>query len=270
VPVPIAESVFTSERFLNIAHRGGARLAPEHTLVAYENGLAVGADVIELDLHATSDGVIVAIHDETVDRTTDGQGAVRQMTFAQLRQFDAGYRFTRDGGQTFPWRGKGLKVPTLDEALELLGDTPLSVEFKARGSSVVNTALASFRRSRGFHDIVFAAFVSEPIDQVRRMEPGALTAFTGRELAEFSLLPVEGLADYVPPARFVQPPKELVDAEFVERIHRVGLKVHPWTVNDRTEMCRQRQFGVDGMFTDDPATLHEVAQNPTCAPPHRD
>jgi glycerophosphoryl diester phosphodiesterase len=130
-----SESVFLADRFLNIAHRGGARLAPEHTLVAFENALRVGADVIEFDLHATVDGVIVILHDATVDRTTDGTGVVRNMTFAELRALDAGYRFTRDGGATFPWRGKGLTIPTLEEALERFADVPITVEFKQVSST---------------------------------------------------------------------------------------------------------------------------------------
>jgi glycerophosphoryl diester phosphodiesterase len=108
---------FLSDQLLNIAHRGGGRLRPEATLPAFENALSVGADVLEFDLHASSDGVVVVIHDETVDRTTDGTGAVQAMTFAELRMLDAGYEFTPDGGQTFPYRGMGIQIPTLVEVL---------------------------------------------------------------------------------------------------------------------------------------------------------
>lgn len=259
------DSLFAGDRFLNIAHRGGARLAPEHTLVAYRNGLDVGADVIELDLHATADGVVVAMHDETVDRTTDGRGLIKEMTFAELRRLDAGYRFTRDGGQTYPWRGKGLTVPTLDEALALLGDTPLSVEFKQRTPSIVDATLVSFSR-RGLADVVFAAFPPEPMDELRARAPDALSSFTARELAQFSFVADEQLPTYQPPCSYIQPPAELVDSAFLAKAHALGLKVHAWTINQRDEMCRLRQLGVDGLFSDDPLTLAAVAEDASCAP----
>ena len=98
---------------INIAHRGGAEIAPENTLEGFREGLRVGAGVLELDVHTTADGHVVVIHDDTVDRTTDGTGAVREMSFAEIRRLDAGYRFTPDGGETFPYRGQGIKTPRL-------------------------------------------------------------------------------------------------------------------------------------------------------------
>lgn len=261
-----AGSIFLSDEFLNIAHRGGARLAPEHTLVAYRNGLAVGADVIELDLHATSDGVVVAMHDETVDRTTDGTGLVREMTFAQVRALDAGYRFTRDGGKTYPWRGKGLTIPSLDEALTELEGVPLSVEIKQRTPSITATVMAAFASHGGADNVVFASFAPEPMLQIREIDPFAMSSFTTRELLEFSLLTSEQLPTYQPPCGFIQPPTELVDAAFLDKAHAAGIKVHAWTVNERDEMCRLRQLGVDGLFSDDPDTLGAVKLDPACAP----
>ena len=259
-----AASVWDGTAFLNIAHRGGARLAPEHTLEAYRNGLAVGADVIELDLHATVDGIVVALHDDTVDRTTDGSGLVREMTFAELRQLDAGYRFTRDGGQTYPWRGKGLRVPTLDEALDLLGDTPLSVEIKQRTPSIVTKVIDSFEAHGGIGDVVFASFASDPMEELRRLRPSARTAFTTSEMAEWALLTPGRIESYQPPSGYIQAPHEAVTAGFLAQAHRLGLKVHPWTVNDRETMCRLKRLGVDGVFTDDPTLLDAVKRDPAC------
>lgn len=251
-------SPFLSDRFLNIAHRGGARLRPEHTLVAYDHALAIGADVIEFDLHATSDGVIVILHDVTVDRTTDGRGAVRQMTFAELRQLDAGYRFTRDGGQTFPWRGQGLTIPTLEEALDRFQGKPLSVEIKQREPAIATRVVEIFL-ARGIVDTaVFAAFPTEPIQQLRARAPSAMTAMTANELIEFSLLSEATLETYMPPARFIQPPRDAVTPELLAQAHALGLKMHPWTVNNDADMRTLIQMGVDGMFTDDPVLLNEV------------
>ena len=100
------------ERPRNLAHRGGASLRPENTLAALANA-ALGADILELDVQLSADGVVVVMHDATVDRTTDGQGAIAALTAAQLAQLDAGYRFSLDAGTRFPDRGAGIGVPTL-------------------------------------------------------------------------------------------------------------------------------------------------------------
>jgi glycerophosphoryl diester phosphodiesterase len=108
---------FLCGRPLNMAHRGGANLRPENTLVAFSNAVAIGVDVLELDVQRTADDVVVVIHDATVDRTTEGVGALGTLTFADVDQLDAGYRFTTDGGATYPYRGMGIRVPTLEQVL---------------------------------------------------------------------------------------------------------------------------------------------------------
>ena len=104
----------------NMAHRGGSKLAPEDTLAAFENANALGVDVLEMDLHSTADGEIVVLHDDTVDRTTEGSGPVTSFTLDDLQSLDAAYHFSLDGGATFPWRGTGVVVPTLDAVLAAL------------------------------------------------------------------------------------------------------------------------------------------------------
>jgi hypothetical protein len=103
-----------------IAHRGDSIAYPENTLEAFMSAFVKGADVIETDVFLTADGIVVCIHDTTVTRTTEATGAVSSYTLAELQQLDAGYRWTRDGGATFPFRGTGVYVPTLREALERL------------------------------------------------------------------------------------------------------------------------------------------------------
>src|SRR5215213_3619479 len=115
---------------VNFAHRGGAGIAPENTLEAFREGLRVGAGVLELDVHTTADGHIVVMHDPAVDRTTQGTGPVREMTLAELKRLDAGYRFTRDEGGTFPHRGEGIRIPTLEEVYDEFTEVPINVEIK--------------------------------------------------------------------------------------------------------------------------------------------
>jgi len=254
-----AGSVFLGDRFLNIAHRGGGRLAPEHTLVAYENALRVGADVIEFDLHATSDGVIVILHDTTVDRTTNGTGVVRDMTFAELRALDAGYNFTRDGGATHPWRGRGLAIPTVEEALARLDGVPITVEFKQVSPVIVDETIAMFESFGALDRAVFASFDSRPVARMREIAPDTPSAFDTRELVDFYGVNLAMPSGYTPPAEIVQPPASVVTAEIMAKARAFGLKVHPWTVNDPVQMQDLIDLGVDGLFTDDPETLAGLA-----------
>ncbi len=251
-------AVFFEDRVLNIAHRGGAHLRPEHTIAAYENALLIGADVVELDLHATADGVVVCMHDATVDRTTDGTGVIRDMTYDELHGLDAGYQFTRDGGATYPWRGQGLTVPTLDEALDLLGDVPLSVEIKQAVPPIAEQVVATFEAHDAIENAIFVSFDPRPTQAIRELRPDALTAFTAQEMVTFGLLNDETIGSYQPPAPFVQPPAQLVDTTFMARANVLDLKVHPWTVNSPDEMQRLIGLGVAGMFTDDPETLEAL------------
>ncbi len=122
---------------VNFAHRGASARAPENTLEAFRLAAEDGAGGLETDVHVTRDGHVVAIHDDSVDRTTDGSGLVRETTLAELQSLDAGYRFTPDGGATFPYRGKGVRVPELREVLlgfPDLASGPLFEEVAVEGS----------------------------------------------------------------------------------------------------------------------------------------
>src|SRR6185369_11672155 len=117
-------------------HRGAAGVAPENTIVSFRRGCADGADVLELDVHATADGEIVVLHDPTLERTTDGAGAVAALRFAEIERLDAGHRFTPDGGRTFPFRGTGVRVPRLGDLLREFPGMPLNIEIKQETPSI--------------------------------------------------------------------------------------------------------------------------------------
>jgi glycerophosphoryl diester phosphodiesterase len=260
-PEPLG-NLFLSDKLLNIAHRGGGHLRPESTLLAFEHALSVGADVLEMDLHATADGVIVVLHDTTVDRTTDGSGAVAELDFAELRMLDAGYAFTTDGGQTYPYRGMGVVIPTLDEVLDAFPDSYFLLEIKQHDPPIVDPVLALLAEHEIDDRVVLASFSHATILAVREANPAMFTAMAATEMVEF----VEMLGDpeapeYLPPCQFVQSPWEITTQEFVDRAHELGMKVHPWTVNTGPLMSDLIGRGVDGIMTDDPALLHQVAGN---------
>jgi glycerophosphoryl diester phosphodiesterase len=155
---------------VNIAHRGGAEIAPENTLEGFREGLRVGAGVLELDVHTTADGHVVVIHDATVDRTTESTGAVRELTLAEVKRLDAGYRFTRDGGGTFPYRGAGIRVPTLEEIYDEFADMPINIEIKGERPGI-EAALWRVIEAAGAEDRTLV--VSESTATIRRFRQAA-------------------------------------------------------------------------------------------------
>jgi glycerophosphoryl diester phosphodiesterase len=139
------------DKVLNIAHGGGLLIRPDHTILAYDQALEDGADMLELDIHETRDNVIVVMHDETVDDTTNCTGLIKEKTFAELLECDAGYKWTQDGGETYPYRDMGLVVPSLEEVLERYPDTPVNIEIKQSEPSLVD-GLVDLVRQYEFED----------------------------------------------------------------------------------------------------------------------
>lgn len=246
-------NLLLSDEILDIAHRGGGDLRPEATLPAFENALAVGADVLEFDVHRTADGVLVVMHDDTVDRTTDGTGAIQDLTFDQIRALDAGYWFTTDGGATYPYRGMGIVVPTVDEVLGAFPGAYFCIEIKGEQPDVPGELLAALAAHDATERVVVASFSTASIAAVRAMSPDIFTALSLEEMVEF----VDRLGDptYVPPGQFVQAPWASATQENVDWAHALGMKIHPWTVNDAGTMKSLLSRGVDGIMTDDPALL---------------
>ena len=141
-----------------MAHRGGRQLWPENTLTAFRGAAAMGVDVLEMDVHSSSDGVLVVLHDDTIDRTTDGMGLVHDYPLTALQALDAGYQWTADEGATYPFRGQGIAIPTLAEVLEAFPDAFLNVEIgNAPGSLTlyinISNWLGSARRFNGYGQV---------------------------------------------------------------------------------------------------------------------
>ncbi len=243
---------------LVIAHRGGAKLWPEETLLAYQKSAELGVDVLELDVHGTRDGEIVCMHDEDVDRTTDGTGKIKEKTLAEILALDAGAKFTTDGGATYPWRGKGLKVATLKEILAAFPGAHFSIEIKQTRPSIVDAVVAAIDAAGAADRVVVASFDDDTIAAVRAARPGLATSFAGGEIVKFTLLGEDDLEGYVPPAKLLQVPIGLATEQKVALARRLGLKMHIWTIDDRDDMERLWELGVDGIMTDDPVLLKDV------------
>jgi len=254
---------------LLIAHRGGAGLAPENTLVAFESAARDwAADMIELDVRSTADGHCVVIHDAHVDRTTDGRGQVAQLSLAQLQELDAGFHFTPDGGRSFPFRGRGIQVPTFDQVLHALPAMRFTVEVK------VGTAQAGLFGAigrHGAHRRVIAAGMYDADRTAFGAYAGALSA-SSEQLRRFFIAHRLHLARFAGrPGDVVQlcetwEGRRLLTRRLVRDLHRQNVDVHVWTVNEEADMHRLLDWGVDGIMSDFPDRLARVLHQRTGRP----
>lgn len=247
-------------------HRGGAGIVPEDTMVGFREGLKYGDAVIECDVHSTLDGELVVMHDELVDRTTDRTGRIDQLTYAEIQRLDAGYRFTPDRGVTFPWRGKGITVPTLGQVYAEFPDRPVNIEIKRGGRPGIEDRVAAVIEAAGAQSRTLV--VSQSRRTMQRFRQASrhqvATASSTLELLGYwllSLLHVTWLVD--PPFQALQPPERyqglpVVTPGFVRAARRSDLRVDVWTIDDEADMRRLLSYGVDGLMTDRPDVLARV------------
>lgn len=253
---------------LLIAHRGGAGLAPENTLAAFESAIhRWGADMLEMDVHTTRDGEVVVIHDETVDRTTDGKGRIDALTYAELKELDAGFRFRDPEGRP-SFRGKGVTIPRFEEVLESLPGVRMNVEAK---DAVSAPALVQTILRHGAEQRVLVAAEWERNRRAVRGYPGPWGA-SRRDITLFFALVRTPLGRFFTPScDALQVPEyyrglRILTPGFVREAHERNIPIHVWTVDDPADMRRLLEMGVDGIQTDRPdllaGVLHEVAGRP--------
>ena len=277
---------------LNVAHRGGGGQAPENTLLAMRAAVERGADVIEFDIRESADGELVAIHDETVDRTTDGTGRIDERTLAELRSLDAAHSFVPDCGtcedrsaEEYTLRGyatgdreipDGLaaeygldsvtpadfRMPTVETVLETFPETTLSFEFKGGDIQTLGALLEEY--NRGGADAIVGAFDGDVLDEFRDAAPHVPTAASEWEVYDFLArscfgkpLPDDPAYDalLIPPERYWI---ELVDEDRVADAREIGVPIHTWTVDEREQMQSLLDAGVEGIITDYVTRLEDV------------
>ena len=251
-------------RPLVIAHRGGAGMWPENTLYAFERAGALGVDVIETDVRATADGELVILHDENVERTTDGAGPVASLTLAEVKRLDAAYRFSPDGGRSFPLRGRGVRIPTLREVFASLPLMRFNIEPKQAAPSLAAPLCRMIREHGMTGRVMVGAFSGTTLAEFRRECPEVATSAATGEVASFLAMHEAGLAaSYSPVMQAFQVPERagvlhVLTPDFVKAAHGRNLRVHAWTVNDESDMRRLVEMGVDGVMTDYPDRLLKV------------
>jgi glycerophosphoryl diester phosphodiesterase len=253
---------------LVIAHQGGDGLWPSNTLYAFERAAAMGVDVLELDIHATADGVLVAMHDETVDRTTNGTGAITALSWADLRGLDAGYRWSPDGGQSYPYRGRDITVPSLEELFQAFPDYPLNIEIKQAEPSIAAPFCDLIREYDAAGRILVGSFSQSALDEFQRTCPEVATGGSERDVRALFFLSKALSAGLISPDYVaVQVPEEsggltVLTPGFIRAAHGRNLQVHAWTINEPADMSRLLDLGVDGIITDYPDRLLALLGRP--------
>jgi glycerophosphoryl diester phosphodiesterase len=250
---------------LVFGHRGGGGLAPENTLAAFDSGLSHGADGLELDVRLTRDGHAVVLHDATLDRTTDLRGSVADRTVEEVLRADAGYRFARDG--TFPFRGRGIRVPTLADVLARYPGVRIIVELKVDSPALARAAVEAVRAAGALDRVCFGSFAIGVLEAVRTLEPASATSAARREVrwARYrSRLRVPlrraQFAGYQVPE--LSGATRIVSPRFVADAHAADLAVQVWTVDAACDARRLLGWGVDALITDRPDIIVPLVRVP--------
>jgi glycerophosphoryl diester phosphodiesterase len=276
-------SQWLSRRVIAFAHQGGSFEGPSSTLAAISLALDVGATAIELDVHATKDRQLVVCHDSTIDRTTNAQGAIAQLTLSELSQLDNAYWWI-NGDVVSPGRppdhyllrGKAPKdrryaIATLEEVATTFPGVLLNLDIKGTAPLVepYEELLASELRRLSLDDrVIVASFHDDAIQAFRTFAPGVATSAATSETATFYFSHLE--EPVVPPvAAFQVPPRfgeiDVVTESFLDVAHAAGIAVHVWTINDEVEMARLVDLGVDGLVSDRPSVLAALLDARGCA-----
>jgi glycerophosphoryl diester phosphodiesterase len=276
--LPAVTNPWLARRVLNYAHQGGAREAPSSTLFAMRAAVSAGAHALELDVHATADGRLVVCHDPTVDRTTNGTGAIAAMTLVEVQDLDNAYWFVP--GQVvspghppdaYVHRGRApadpeFRIPALEEVLEAFPDVFLNLDIKQTAPAVApyeaRLAEVLLGHGRG-EDVIVGSFWDAAIEAFTALAPEISTTAGLMATAAFYQAVREGGPPPPTLHHALQVPPEyegmtIVDEPFVARAHEHGLAVHVWTVDEPVEMERLVDLGVDGIMTDVPSVLADV------------
>ena len=265
-------------RVVAFAHQGGSFEGPSSTIHAIVAAREHGANAIELDVHATKDRALVVCHDETVDRTTNRRGEIAQMTLSEIRELDNAYWWIPGEAVTvgrpdaeYPWRGRApadrrFGVATLEEVAIAVPGLPLNLDIKRTAPDVepYEELLANeLRRLEITDDVVVASFSDVAIASFRAVAPDVLTSAATDETAAFfyavhggTEIPALDVCAFQVPATFGE--ITVVDEAFITAAHRAGIAVHVWTINERDEMERLVDLGVDGIISDTPSVLVDL------------
>ncbi|WP_410861398.1 glycerophosphodiester phosphodiesterase [Peribacillus sp. SIMBA_075] len=261
-----SNSSIYERKIVNIAHRGASGYAPEHTIPGYQLGEQMKGDYIEIDLQMTKDGRLIAMHDEKVDRTTNGTGLVKDLTLAEIKKLDAGTWFNEKYPQLAKKKYEGLTVPTLEEVFMKFGrqanyyietkspDVYPGMEEELLQVLKENKLVDSKGRTK---NVLIQSFSQESLLKVHDMNPNLplVQLFSYKNQATISDEELESIKKY---AIGVGPNFNKVDGQYVKMVRNHDLQFHPYTVNERADMKKALEWGATGLFTNYPDVFNEV------------
>nr|WP_237562948.1 glycerophosphodiester phosphodiesterase [Bacillus dakarensis] len=257
----VASAKEKHKEILNVSHRGASGHAPEHTLVSYKMGEQMHGDYIEVDLQMTKDGHLIAMHDEKVDRTTDGTGYVKDFTLKEVKELDAGSWFNEKYPQYADSKYIGLEVPTLEEVFQKFGkNASYYIETKSPEiyPGMEKELLRLVNEYRIDKDkLLVQSFSQQSLQIMHDLDPtvNLVQLISYRSYAEITDEQIDAIKEY---AVGVGPNHTYLNEEYVQKVVNSGLEIHPYTVNDKERMKQLIDWGVTGMFTNFPDLLHEV------------
>lgn len=291
-----AETDWLALRTINIAHQGGENEAPSNTMYANKRALGLGADMLEVDIHTSSDGELVVLHDATVNRTTNGSGRVYDMTLKEIQALDAGHNLVPGEGtehnrpeSQYPFRGvrtgerrpppgfkpNDFRIPTLGEVMGTYPQVPINIEIKGAADTDVASfmrnaeALARFLNALGRTEgVMVVSFNDAALDRFHQLAPQIDLAASTGEVAAYKagVPPPQGTVAFQVPIQFGG--VTVTDEAFVRKAHDDGYAVHVWTINDEPTMHRLLDWQVEGIMTAEPMRLERVlCRRDTARPP---
>jgi len=249
---------------LVIAHQGGDGIRPGNTLIAFQNAVDMGVDVIETDIRQTKDGVLVVSHDESVENKSNGIGRVVDLTMSELKTFDAAYNWSPEGESTFPYRGQGITYSSLEEVFVAFPEMRFNIDMKQSVPPIYDALCELIRKHNMQDKVVAASFSHETISAFRKLCPEVTTSGDETETRNFVFMNFAFLGHWFSPnfKVFQVPTKSsgitIMTPLFVRAAHERGLRVDVWTIDDSEEMKRMIDMGVDGIITDRPDLLMQL------------
>ncbi len=248
-----------------LAHRGMPEELPENTMPSFKKAYDLGVDVIETDVHFTRDKKFVIIHDPKLDRTTDGSGKVIEYTEDELKKLDAGYYFTGDNEKTYPFRGIGITLPSLEEILTEFPDMRFNIDLKDNLPHQVSCYYEIIKECKASERVLTASSHNANLQILRKIAPEMVTSFSTIEILKFLLFSKTGQKELMSgfkgdalqlPAYLCR--TGLITESLIKQAHNMGYKIDIWTVNRKEEMKKMIEIGVDGIFTNYPEVLKDA------------
>jgi glycerophosphoryl diester phosphodiesterase len=256
--------LINSPKVNNIAHRGGKGIGPENTIYTFKKAFELGIDILEMDIHSTSDSILVVIHDHSVNRTTNGDGLVLDFNLEELSQLNAGYYWTENDSLDFPFRKLNIPIPTLEDVISLFPNTKLNIEIKQDLPFIPENLCQLIYKYNLEKNVLIGSFIDGIIEEFRDICPEVATSANISNVKILYGLNLIHLAwIYSPPFEVIELPPYykdsfILDQQFINTLHKKNIPVYVWTINTPNEMNRLIKLNVDGIITDYPNRLSNI------------